>query len=218
MAVQEVTVADVREFEEHYYQEMPEEVKQLAKLRDRGIAQIKYPFGHNDPMFGLDDLGNSVSGLEDLSYVDPREIYASVGMQARGEFLAGDRELAGHLATRALSITPEVPEKFRRIGFGHDQYEAIFSGRLALIVSATYNPDSRADYRCQDMAREAARVARQTCRRSEDRSRMLFANGEMTDAQRAGVRRRYAFIAAAATAGLWLPQNVTVRLAEKVCA
>lgn len=213
-----VCLGVVREFESSYYANMPEEVSRLAELRNRGMAQVKYPFGRNDPMLGLDDLGDSVSGLEEVDSQYSRELYASLGMQARAEFLAGDRGLAGQLAARAISVTPEVPEEFRGIGFGHDQYEAIFSGRLALILSATYNPDSWADDRCKDLAREAARVARQTFHRSENRSRMLFANGEMTDAHRAGVRRRHAFVAAAATAGLWLPQDATVRLAEKACA
>ncbi len=218
MAIQEATVADVREFEEHYYQEMPAEVEQLVELRDRGIAQIKHPYGHNDPMLGLDDLGNSVAGLEELIEEYPRELYASLGMQARGEFLVGDREFAGHLAARAISVTPEIPEEFKKIGFGHDQYEAIFSGRIASISLATDDSESGTDHHRNDIARAAARVARQTCRHSEDRSRMLFANGEMTDAQRSAVRRRHALIAAAATAGLWLPQPFTVRLAEKTCA
>lgn len=208
----------VREFEAEYYEQMPQEVLRLAKLRDRGMAQVKYPFGRNDPMVGLDELGDSVSGLEDADYRYLREFYASLGMQARAEFLAGDREFAGQLAARAISVTPEIPEEFQEIGFGYDQYKVIFSGRLALILSATDNSDSGTDHHRNDMARDAARAARQTCRHSEDRSRMLFANGEMTDAQRSAVRRRHAFIAAAATAGLWLPQNVTERLAEKVCA
>lgn len=211
----------VRVFEAEYYGEMPKHVNDMARLRDEGIRQIQEPEEDNDKWHGIDKLGDSVCGLADVADRYERELFASLYMRARGEFIIGEHDYAAAIALEAMGHVPHVPREFADELIA-DQYVAIASGRLSLILSTSNNGGfaitEREDTDHRKAAIEAARLARITCRHSEDRSRMLFANGEMSEARRRQTRRQFTTAAAAATAGLWLPQNVTVRLAEKVCA
>lgn len=70
----------------------------------------------------------------------------------------------------------------------------------------------------QMLAKKSAIVAIKTARFSENRNRMLFANGGMSDNERREARRRHEVTAAAALASLWLPgQQRRVALARKFC-
>lgn len=211
----------VREFERTYYDEMPQEVSDMLDLRNSGIRHIRQPTHDDYARGGMKLLERSVEGLREVEEDYERELFASLYMIARGKKLMGDHDGAGIDAAEAMKVVPEVPEEFAG-QIIEDQYVAIASGRISLIMSASFHGETNIDLWDNEPIREsavaAARLARRTCRYSEDRSRMLFANGEMTDAQRKTARRKHELAAAAATAGLWTPQSTTVWLAEKICA
>lgn len=210
----------VRVFEAKYYSDMPKHVKDMAELRNEGIRKIRVPKSTEFAASGANDLARSVRGLRDAGNLYRREYFASLYMQAVGEFSLGILDAAGDFAASAMENIPEVPEEFAEDIIA-DQYVAIASAKLSLILKASfdgqYSIAGRDEEKFHDLAFEAARLARRTCRHSEDGSRMLFVNGEMSESERKKVRRRHTIAAAGATAGLWLPRPAELVLAEKIC-
>lgn len=211
---------NLRQFEADYYDNMPLQVRERAEMRNVGISRVWGAGNIQQAERGADILAQSVHGLRSAEGHYKREYFASLYMQARGEFLLGEHDYAAEIAAKAMEHVPEVPEEFHG-GIIADQYVAIASGRLSLILSASFNGgfDISAwdDNDRRNAAIEAAQLARGTCRHSEDPNSMLFADGSMTEKKRQSVRRQHTLVAAAATAGLWLPYRTTLELAEKVC-
>lgn len=209
----------VRELEEAYYEGMPIDVSANARLRDEGIRFVREAPDEVDVDIGTNMLARSVKGLRWAFDLYKREYFASLYMQARGEFLAGEYDYAGDRAAKAMQNLPSVPHQFEADIIA-DQYVAIASGRLSLILSTARNGefpvDNWEDSELRRLAIESARLARQTCRHSEDRSKMIFADGAMSEAERKTARKRHTISAAAATAGLWLPHGAVMSLAKKV--
>ncbi|MCB9823122.1 hypothetical protein H6800_02510 [Candidatus Nomurabacteria bacterium] len=207
-------------FEASYYGDMPDEVKQLADLRNEGIDLVRARQGTSSVYRGVDMLAESYEGLSSVLHRYRRERFASEYMYARARLLVRDYDFAGVVALQAVEDIPEVPEELSDFVIA-DQYVAIASGRLSLILSSAGSGTSMTIAEKNDArmpAIEAARLARRTCRHSEDRVRMLFPNGEMTETERKAKRREHTISAIAATAGLWVPTKTTRLVAEKNCA
>ncbi len=208
-------------YEASYYGEMPDEVKQLADLRNEGIDLVRAGQDTNSIYRGIDMLAESSEGLSKVQPRYGREGFATAYMYARAKLLVGEYDFAGVIALQAVEDMPEVPEELSDFVIA-DQYVAIASGRLSLIISSADTGTSSFTFGdvhgAREPAIEAARLARRTCRHSEDRARMLFPNGEMTETQSKAKRREHTIAAAAATAGLWVPAKITAAIAEKICA
>lgn len=210
----------LRQFEAEYYRCMPSQVREREAMRNNGIDQVKEAENEQEAAKGADILAQSVHGLRSAEGLYQREYFASLYMQARGEFLLGEHDYAGDIAEKAMAHLPEVPPEFAGDVIA-DQYVAIASGKLSLILSASYNGEfpftQWGDSSRREAAIEAARLARATCRHSEDRSLMLFADGALSNEQRKKAKRNHTIAAAGATAGLWLPQPLVLAMAEKIC-
>lgn len=207
-------------FEDRYYSEMSPDVEQHILDRNNGISLV-HGFTHWDRDRGLQLLQNSVGGLEGADTPYSREYFASLYMYSRGLLLTGDFDSASSVAKDAIDAIPGVPDELSDQVIA-DQYTAIASGRLSMILSAT-DPSTFGEWQYvvpyEEAASKAAKLARQTCRFSENKERMLFANGTMSDSERLKARRRHELAAAAATVGLWLPGFGNRRkLARKFCA
>lgn len=204
-------------YEASYYGDMPDDVKHLADLRNEGIDLVRARQDTNSIYRGIDMLSESSEGLSRVPLRYRRERFATTYMYARAELLLCEYDFAGAIALQAVCDMPEVPEELSDFVIG-DQYVAIAAGRLSLIISSADTDTSGGVHDARKSAIEAARLARRTCRHSEDRARMLFPNGEMTEAERKAKRREHKLSAVAATAGLWVPTKVTKAIAEKICA
>ena len=208
-------------FEASYYDDMPDDVKQLADLRNEGIGLVRAGQDSKSIYSGIDMLAESYEGLSKVRPRYRREGFATEFMLARAKLLVGEYDFAGVIALQAVEDMPEAPEELSDFVLA-DQYVAIAAGRLSLIISSADTGTSSFAFGEVHGARkpaiEAARLARRTCRHSEDRARMLFPNGEMTEAERKAKRREHTLSAIAATAGLWIPTKTTKVIAEKVCA
>lgn len=209
-----------KQFEEKYYAEMPHVVHDLACLRDAGITMVRTGEHRDEREEGMSYLRDSVSGLEGARGRFNREYFASLYMLSRANFLLGHTGAAIEDARTAMAVVPSLPIEFEG-QLVADQYVAIASGRLALILSAV-DRDGPGGRRYAEpyiaLAHDAARLARQTCRFSEDPERMLFADRSMSEDVRSRARRRHKITAVAATAGLWLPgAENRAKLAQRFC-
>lgn len=215
-------IDQIRDFEYEYYSGMPAIVKQLADMRDTGIDLVQHGSHYSERDQGYLLLEKSVNELSDAPQDYVREYFASLYMLARGSLLLGqESDVSGSIAREAVEVTPAVPEELREI-VEADQYVAIASGRLSLILSAV-NPRTFGEYEYylpyREDARKMAGMALKTCRKSEDRQSMLFADGSMDEAARTAARRRHTITAAAATASLMLPGlGLRTQLAKRLCA
>lgn len=104
----------VREFEAEYYEQMPQGVRDMAKLRDEGIQQVRNSTSDLEQGQGLDMLSDSVKGLQTAKGYYEREHFASIYMLANGQMISGDHEYAGVIAERAMGFLPGVPREFAK--------------------------------------------------------------------------------------------------------
>lgn len=93
-----------------------------------------------------------------------------------------------------------------------DQYEITFSGRMALILAGSSDDKHRGQ-----ASRLAAR-ARRLAGQSEDHNRVMLADKKMEEDERNRVRSKSKNVARLATASLYLPSPISLKIAQKVCA
>ncbi len=214
----------VREYELTYYDQMPDEVRSLAELRNIGIERVRTATSDEEQGQGINMLAESADKLQFARGKYSREYFASLYMHARGELITGDHRYAGCIAERAMSVVPEIPFMFSETLIA-DQYVAIASGRLSLMLSASIDYSAHSstpeqwNITSSKLAKQAARLAVKTSLFSENPELMLFADDTMDAEVRKLARRRHELTALAAVAGQWLPgQNRRVALARKFCA
>lgn len=214
----------MRQFEREYEARMPREVRELKDLRDVGKETIRLSGGTASRIGeGLTQLRQSTDGLHEVARdAYQREYYASLYMYARGLSVAGSIKEASEVAIQAMEVEPQIRTD---IGLPRDliadQYVAIASATLSAVMQAgiksvepvtlQISPDAR-------LARRAASRALQTCLWSEDRTRMLFANGDQSELWRSDVRKAQTKKAAIATGMLLIPaQSNRIKIARRLC-
>ncbi|MDQ5914054.1 MAG: hypothetical protein QG623_673 [Patescibacteria group bacterium] len=166
------------------------------------------------------ELYGDLCDTEQIKKLFVRESYASIARLAQALCAEGEFEDAFHNAIlaqahRPYSFIQEVrlsgddSDEQRQLFAYYDQYRAIFSGRLGLVLSTS--SDHASDRQITEEARGLARV-------SEDPDYVLFANNDMTQAQRDATVKNFTLIARAATVASYAPLPIARAIAQRVCA
>lgn len=217
--------SQLRQFEKEYYKRMPTEVYELTQLRNKGKDLLAKSGGIARKLAeGCKLLEASAEGLDEAAQeAYRREAYASLYMYSRGLCVAGNIHKAGRIAERAVHAEPGIPDDIDLpASLVADQYVAIASAPLAAVLSAslldTLPVALVEDDKRSKLADQVAKRAVHTCVWSENRTRMIFADGAMSDEDRAKARIRHAAKATAATALLLVPtQEARVWVARRIC-
>ncbi len=225
---------DLRQFEDEYNSAVNANPAVTEAIELRNIAWGE-AFKRGDVTTAETLLARSARLLAEESGTFSRERYATVARQAQLSCALGQFAEASDFAHRALS---QIPQGFdhkvsRRLeDFGPvvsprrmnaefdverplsytlqlpDQYEAIFTGRLSLVMATSMSDGDL------QVALQLAGRAKSLARRSENPDKMSFTNREMDEDERKGTRRRFMAVARFADFGVYLPMNVPRPLAR----